>query len=683
MAPELIAGTSVQGELNTYTISKPLGAATSEQVYLAFYDKHGRQINVALKVIDGRRYASEEDIHGELNSLLELDHLCLPRVIESFVQGDRYVIVMEYIAGATLQDYLDRSQQAEPAQRPALKTIVRALLNVLGYLHASEPVRVHRDIKPKNIVLPSMHKRIVLVDLGLSTPYRTGAQADDLPVSPGYSPPEQYTGHTEPASDFYALGATIVSMLTGQRPPSAPERSEHDLQSLLTGVSAPMQAVIARLMALEIAERYADVDAIRADLEQTPEFRNNVPIWQPPDLAAPADALADQHAAADQYRAAPPTVDMPSTGRGRARWRWGGLLVLLVLVGGGLYRWRAGVDQPTPAASSAAQPIVVVATEVQPPTATTAPNVVPPPGPSATAALAPSATTQPTPTLTPTPPALAEVAGRIMFSSEQGIFILGDGRSQQNPSAQPGDTAPRWSPRGTQIAFVSQRQGNRDIFVMDADGADLQQITTDPADDAYPAWSPDGQELAFVSERDGVLNVYIIDVASRAERRLTENTSSTVKYEDLAWSADGTLAAAVQRNNIWNIHLIDQRGADRPVTTNPNPFTVQIRAPAWHPDSRQLAFMSDVGGAWNVYVTDLDGDSRPITRNTNQAVFISQPIWSPDSQQIGFISRSIVSQGERQAYSYSINVVAAEPDGAAPRPVIVDDTRLADPDWTR
>lgn len=690
MAPPRIAGTSVQGELNIYTILQPLGAGIFEQVYLAFYDQHDRRINVALKEIDPRRYQAEEDVRRELNSLLELDHLCLPRVIESFVRDDRYFMVMEYIAGDTLQDYISGSQQAETTQRPSLKRIVLSLLNVLMYLHTSNPPRVHRDIKPKNIVLPSMHKRIVLVDLGLATPYRTDAQSDDPPVAPGYSPPEQYTGHTEPASDFYALGATIFCMLTGQRPPSATERSTDDLQPLLAHVSPSMQAVIARLMALEIARRYSDIAAIRTDLEQTPEFRNNVPIWHPAEAHSPSHALADRPTSPVQREPATiatlpaDTVSAPIERR-RARWRWGSLLVLLVLAAGGLYGWMAGSRRATPAANSSVdQPVAISATQTQRSTVSLAPSVAPTTTPISVASRAPSAAPTTAPTLIPTvAPALAEVEGRITFFSEQGISIFRDGRSEHNISGQSGDTSPRWSPGATRIAFVSQRQGNRDIFVMDADGSELQQLTTDPADDSYPAWSPDGQEIAFVSERDGVFNVYIVDVASRSERRLTGNTNNTVKYEDLAWASDGTLAVALQRNNVWNIHLLDQRGADRPLTTNPNPFTVQIKAPAWHPESTELAFMSDVGGAWNVYVTDLRGVSRPITRNTDQAIYISQPTWSPDGQQLSFIARSIVMQGDRQAYSYSINVIAATGADAAPRPVIVDDRRLDDPDWVR
>jgi Tol biopolymer transport system component len=64
------------------------------------------------------------------------------------------------------------------------------------------------------------------------------------------------------------------------------------------------------------------------------------------------------------------------------------------------------------------------------------------------------------------------------------------------------DTAPALSPDGAQVAFMSRRSGNWDIFVVDIDGQNLRQLTTDPAQDGLPAWAPDGQVVAFVSDRN-------------------------------------------------------------------------------------------------------------------------------------------------------------------------------------
>ena len=63
--------------------------------------------------------------------------------------------------------------------------------------------------------------------------------------------------------------------------------------------------------------------------------------------------------------------------------------------------------------------------------------------------------------------------------------------------------SPAWSPDGRRIAFASTRDGNREIYVMNADGSGVTRLTDNDADDGYPSWSPDGRRIAFDSNRDG------------------------------------------------------------------------------------------------------------------------------------------------------------------------------------
>ena len=68
----------------------------------------------------------------------------------------------------------------------------------------------------------------------------------------------------------------------------------------------------------------------------------------------------------------------------------------------------------------------------------------------------------------------------------------------------PGDVqTPAWSPDGRKLAFVSGRDGNAEIYVMNADGSEQENLTRQPANDSHPSWSPDGRKIAFVSRRDG------------------------------------------------------------------------------------------------------------------------------------------------------------------------------------
>lgn len=88
------------------------------------------------------------------------------------------------------------------------------------------------------------------------------------------------------------------------------------------------------------------------------------------------------------------------------------------------------------------------------------------------------------------------------------------------------DTGPVWSPDGTKIAFTSDRTGVWQIYVMDATGDNVVQVTHSIGDDKDPSWSPDGQSLAFVSYRDGNHEIYKVSVDGTGETRLTNNTVS-------------------------------------------------------------------------------------------------------------------------------------------------------------
>ena len=83
-------------------------------------------------------------------------------------------------------------------------------------------------------------------------------------------------------------------------------------------------------------------------------------------------------------------------------------------------------------------------------------------------------------------------------------MIEADGSGlQQLTNNNASDMAPAWSPDGTHIVFVSDRDGNKEIYVMSADGSEPQRLTNDPAYESHPAWSHDGARIAFVSEQIG------------------------------------------------------------------------------------------------------------------------------------------------------------------------------------
>src|SRR5205823_1190404 len=101
-------------------------------------------------------------------------------------------------------------------------------------------------------------------------------------------------------------------------------------------------------------------------------------------------------------------------------------------------------------------------------------------------------------------------------------------------------TAPSGRPAAGQIAFTTDRDGNPEIYVMNADGAGLRNLTNNPDNDGLPDWSPDGTRIAFRSDRDGNAEIYVMNADGSGLRNLSNNPSLDLEP---TWSRDGTRIA--------------------------------------------------------------------------------------------------------------------------------------------
>ena len=136
-----------------------------------------------------------------------------------------------------------------------------------------------------------------------------------------------------------------------------------------------------------------------------------------------------------------------------------------------------------------------------------------------------------------------DVARPVAFSSTRDgnveVYRMNaDGTSQTRLTTNNAlDGEPAWSPDGTKLVFSSTRTGNGDIYRMNADGTGLLRLTTSSGIDLSPAWSPDGTKIAFSSTRDGNVEVYRMNADGSSQTRLTTNNALD---GEPAWSPDGT-----------------------------------------------------------------------------------------------------------------------------------------------
>lgn len=189
-----------------------------------------------------------------------------------------------------------------------------------------------------------------------------------------------------------------------------------------------------------------------------------------------------------------------------------------------------------------------------------------------------------------------------------------------------GDVAPVWSPTGTRIAYVAQRDGQDDLFLARPDGSEEQRLTNDAFIDRYPAWSPDGDRLVFARRLDTGWDLHVLDLTTDPPT-LGRLTNDGVYVGHPAWSPDGQFIAfdTLIEEQAEIVMLELATGTLTRLTDRPGNDLI----PAWSPDSRRIAFGGEPNsnGNWDLWMVDVT--TREITRLTTQPTYDGGPVFVP------------------------------------------------------
>lgn len=252
-----------------YIIVKTIGRGGMGAVYLAL-DSRLNNMPVAIKemstqAVGGDLQAAIASFQKEAALLISLRHPSLPVIRDFFSRSEnRWYLVMDYIEGQTLKQFVDQNGPVPEAQ---VLDWGKQLCNILDYLHNQSPPIIFRDLKPSNIML-TPQGQIKLIDFGIARHFRQGISTDTAAYgSSGFAPPEQYgQNQTDPRADIYALGATLHYLLTGIDPSMTPFNFESPSKHVK--VSPRMENAIMKALDLKAENRPRDARELLSMLPQ-------------------------------------------------------------------------------------------------------------------------------------------------------------------------------------------------------------------------------------------------------------------------------------------------------------------------------------------------------------------------------------------------------------------------------
>lgn len=652
-------------QIESFLIESVLGHADSSTVYYA------RQLDseqvVVIKVLPHgllRDEALAERFRQETRAIARLAHPGIARVFGAGQVEGRPYIVREHMPGGSLADRLE-GQGSLPLEE--MVEIVAQAATALDYAHGRG--LLHRDLKPGNILFDEVGNAC-LADFSLGSVREALAALSGLPLggSPAYLAPEVARGERDltPAADVYALGVTLFEALTGQLPYESERPVRQIMMHLDTpvpspgalnpAIAPPVEAVIRKALAKDPAERYATAGnlaralAAAAGIELGPEPTIDLHLapgkdggstpqhaqaegdedegWR--EASYPSRPLSRQQ----QRRLAQQAARRRRAERRAARRAAGGrrwisvALALLMLV----IAWfavgllvgneaRRQVDAAEVASIQAMQ-TPVAATAFAEGTATSGAYL---------SALG-TATWE------------ALEAAQTATGQAQAALITPSPTATLSPTPTPFAGS-----RGL-VAFVSERDGDPDIFVIDLNSGQETRITNNTVVDGAPAWSPDGRMLAYHSNTAGTAwHIYVVDIACvnrpdgcvGSERQLT---SSLRRDAYPVWSADGErIAFLSNEGQRWWFRSVTLGGEEIDLVQMPG----SMRLLDWSAGGMLTFYGDSLAGTFEVMTLPSGGistDRVAITAARSAIEFVS---FSPDRRQVVYPA---LTEGRRQLF---------------------------------
>jgi WD40 repeat protein len=264
-----------------YRIISQLGKGGFGAVYKALDMQFANRI-VAIKEMSQQNLGPQELVEAtnifkhEAMLLASLIHPNLPRIYEQFTDAGRWYLVMDFIEGETLEEYMLKITGSKLSVDKVLSVGIQ-LCTVLEYLHNRQQPVIFRDLKPANIMLTPLG-HIYLIDFGIARHFKPGQNKDTAALgSTGYAAPEQYgKSQTTPRADIYALGVTFHELLTGRNPADSPFTFA-PLRLPQHAGHSELEQLIMHMVAVDMNRRPGNVTLVRQALENIATLKASAP----------------------------------------------------------------------------------------------------------------------------------------------------------------------------------------------------------------------------------------------------------------------------------------------------------------------------------------------------------------------------------------------------------------------